>query len=174
MSPARAILLVGLVVAAAMPPARAAPPAAGRVEATPHFFVLRSRAPFEEVLTSLQEAVKRKNYVVTGVNDMDDTLARRAVEIGAAPLPYERYKIVGFCNLTLADQGLRISPDVGVFFPCRAVVFKARGAAETTVVAFRPMFLAPALDRPGMEAILRQAEADVLEILAEVAADSPQ
>lgn len=170
----RTVLLLALVVTAAMPQARASSQVAGLVQETPHFFVVKTGAPFDEVLTSLREAVKRKNYALTGVNDMDDTLARRAADIGGPPLPYERYKIVGFCSLTLADEGLRLSPDVGAFFPCRAVVFKARGAAETTVVAFRPMFLVTAVDTPGIERILRQAEADVLEILGEVAADSPR
>jgi uncharacterized protein (DUF302 family) len=67
-----------------------------------------------------------------------------------------------------------VSPDAGAFFPCRAVVFKPRAVAETTVVALRPMFLSAAVGTPGMERILRQAETDILEILTEVAADSPQ
>jgi uncharacterized protein (DUF302 family) len=160
-----------VVLAALLGPASAArPQAAGRVEQTPHLFIVRSRGSFDDVLTTLQEAIKRRNYVVTSINDLDDTLRRRGADVGGPSFDYERYKVVGFCNLTLADEAIRVNPHVGAFLPCRAVVYRERGARETTVVALRPHFLAPALGAP-MERVMRQAEADILAILAEVAAE---
>jgi uncharacterized protein (DUF302 family) len=152
--------------------ARAATPQEpGRVEQTPYLFIVRSRAPFDDVLTSLQEAIKRRNYVVTGINDLGETLRRRDTDVGGPPFAYEQYKAVGFCNLTLADEAIRANPHVGAFLPCRAVVYRERGARQTIVVAFRPSFLSAALGRDRMEPIMRQAEADILAILTEVAAD---
>jgi uncharacterized protein (DUF302 family) len=140
------------------------------LERTPAFFVLRLKAPFDDVMLLLQEAIKRRNYAVTGVNDLDDALARRAADVAGPPLPYERYKVVGFCSLTLADVALRLTPYVGALMPCRAVVFRSPGKDETVVVAFRPSFLVPALGA-GLERVMAQAEQDVLEILGEIAAD---
>lgn len=152
----------------------AAIPALGQqrpgVEQTPQLFIVRVPASFDDVMTSLQEAIKRRNYVVTGINNMDETLARRSADIGGPSLEYERYKIVGFCNLTLAAEAVRLNPFVGAFLPCRAVVYQQRGARETTVVAFRPSFIGQALGE-RMEGVMRQAEADILAILVEVAAD---
>lgn len=163
--------LGGLAIATTLlfsAPAGAQPPA---VERTPHLLIVRVKAPFDDVMTALQEAIKRRNYVITGINNMDDILAKRSAEVGGPSLEYERYKIVGFCNLSLADEGVRTNPNVGVFFPCRALVYKAKGVAETTVVAFRPTFLIPALGGAGMKELMERAEADILEILEEVVAD---
>jgi uncharacterized protein (DUF302 family) len=152
----------------------AAIPALGQqrpgVEQTPQLFIVRVPASFDDVMTSLQEAIKRRNYVVTGINNMDETLAQRSHDIGGPPLPWARYKVVGFCNLTLADEAVRLNPAVGAFLPCRAVVYQERGARETIVVALRPSFIGQALGE-RMEGVMRQTEADILAILAEVAAD---
>jgi uncharacterized protein (DUF302 family) len=141
------------------------------VEQTDHFFVVRRQAPFEDVMSVLQEAIKRRNYAITGVNHLDDTLARRAADVAGPELPYARYKVVGFCNLTLADEAVRLSPHVGAFMPCRAVVFQVRGSPETVVVAFRPTALGLALGDGGLGPVMERAERDVWLILTEVAAD---
>ncbi len=164
-------LLLSVALASLLGSAPVAPAQApGRVEQTPYVFIVRSPAGFDDVLTSLQEAIKRRNYVITGINHLDDTLRQRAADVGGPPFGYEQYKVVGFCNLTLADEAVRKNPHVGAFLPCRAVVYRARGARETTVVAFRPSSLAQALGQ-HVEGVMRQAEADILAILAEVAAD---
>lgn len=142
----------------------------GRVAETPALFIVRVPGEFDEVMTLLREAIQRRNYVVTGINELDETLERRAADVGAPPLAYERYKVVGFCNLTLADAAVRANPHVGAFLPCRAAVYRERGARETTIVAFRPSFLAAALGE-GIQRVMRQVEADLLAILVEVAAD---
>ena len=161
---AAALLLIETAALPALAQQRA------EVERTPQLFILRVPASFNDVMTSLQEAIKRRNYVVTGINDLDDTLAQRSRDVGGPPLPWERYKVVGFCNLTLADEAIRRNPSVGAFMPCRAVVYQERGARETTVIAFRPSFMGQGLGE-RMERLMQQVEADILAILAEVAAD---
>lgn len=160
---ALAVMLLGLAAASAQPPG---------VEQTPQLFIVRSRQSFDDVMMSLEEAIKRRNWMVTGINHMDDTLRRRAADLGDPAPDFERYKIVGLCNLTLADHAIRANPYVGVFLPCRALIYRARGTSETVVVTFRPSFLAPALGGvERMGPVMAQAEADLLAILAEVAAD---
>jgi uncharacterized protein (DUF302 family) len=163
-------VLVGalLLLEAALVPALAQPRPG--VEQTPQLFILRLSGSFDDVMTSLQEAIKRRNYVVTGVNNLDDTLARRSRDVGGPPLPWTRYKVVGFCNLTLADEALRHDPSVGAFMPCRAVVYEEPGTREITIIAFRPSFVGQGFGE-RMAGLMRQVEADILAILAEVAAD---
>lgn len=167
----RSLALLAALAWLLAPTRPATPQEPGRVEQTPHLFIVRSRAAFDDVLTSLQEAIKRRNYTVTSVNHLDDVLRKRGADVGGPPFGYEQYKVVGFCNLTLADDAIRANPHVGAFLPCRAVVYRERGARETTIVAFRPSFLAPALGMDRIEAIMRRTESDILAILAEVAAD---
>lgn len=164
-----AVLTAALAAALVSPaPGPAQPP---RVEQTDQLFIVRSRQSFDDVLAALEQAVRQRNWVVTGINHMDDTLRRRAADLGGRAPEFERYKIVGFCSLTLADEAIRAHPHVGVFLPCRAIVYRTRGASETTVVTFRPSFLAPALGVERMRRVMEQAEADILAILADVAAE---
>ena len=105
------------------------------LERTPHFLVVRVSGPFDEVMLLLQEAIKRRNYGITSINNLDDTLSRRAAETGGTGSPYQHYKVIGFCNLTLADDALRRHPYVGAFLPCRAAVYQSAGERSTTIVA---------------------------------------
>ncbi len=164
-------LVLGAVIVLAVPVERGTTRAAERIERTPQLFILRVPGAFDDVLTAFLEEIKRRNYVVTGVNHLDDTLARRAAELGTAPFGYERYKIVGFCNLTLAGEALRASPYVGALMPCRAVVFKVAGSRETTIAAVRPSLARfPGID-DALARIVEQAEADIVRILNAVAGD---
>jgi len=140
------------------------------VEQTPQLFIVRVAASFDDVMTSLQEAIKRRNYVVTGINNLDDTLAQRSRDIGGPSPTWAHYKVVGFCNLTLADEALRRNPSVGAFMPCRAVVYQERGVRETTVIAVRPSFMGQGFGE-RMEGLMQQVELDILAILTEVAGD---
>jgi uncharacterized protein (DUF302 family) len=168
--PSRRGVAAGLLVGAGLG-AVAARAESGAVHQEGAYLVVSVRAPFDEVLVLLQEAIKRRNYAVTGVNNLDDTLARRAADVAGPAPPYERYKIVGFCNLSLADAVLRDDPLVGALMPCRAVVFKRQGAPETVVAALRPRALAAALGTRGLDAVLEQLEADVVAILDDIAGD---
>lgn len=159
-------LVLSVAIAMAVGADRTAAQATARVERTPQLFIVRVPGAFDDVLAVFLEEIKRRNYVVTGVNHLDDTLARRLAAIGGAPLGYERYKIVGFCNLALAEKAIRQDPHVGALMPCRAVVFKRPGVPETTIATFRPSFLATALGLQGMDRLLGEADADILAILA--------
>ena len=162
-------LVLGVAIAMAVGADRTAAQATARVERTPQLFIVRVPGAFDDVLATLLEEIKRRNYVVTGTNHLDDTLARRAAELGGEPLAYERYKIVGFCNLTLAAEALRVSPYVGALMPCRAVVFKTPGSGETIIAAVRPSFARIPGSEDALERIIQQAEADIVQILNAVA-----
>jgi uncharacterized protein (DUF302 family) len=157
-----------LVAALGMAGSAAGGREASGLERTPHFLIVRVRGPFDEVMLLFQEAIKRRNYGITGINDLDEALGRRAADMGGAASPYQRYKVIGFCNLTLADEAIRLNPHAGTLLPCRAVVFRRPGADETVIVAIRPSFLVNAVRAPGMERIMEQVEADIHTILKDV------
>lgn len=142
------------------------------VERTEGLLVLTVKGPIQEVLTALQTAIARRNYFVAGINHLDDTLRRRAADLGK-PFDFDHYKILSFCNLTLADEGLRADPNLGAFMPCRLAVFVRKGRAEVTIVAMRPTFVSRALQTPEVQRLAAQVEADVVAILEMVAADLP-
>lgn len=83
-------LVLSVAIAMAVGADRTAAQATARVERTPQLFIVRVPGAFDDVLAVFLEEIKRRNYVVTGVNHLDDALARRAAETGLAPLGYER------------------------------------------------------------------------------------
>lgn len=147
-----------------------AEPGPGGVEQTGEFFVVRLKAPLSEVLTALEVAIARRNYFLAGTNNLDDTLRRRAADLGTS-FGFEHYKILSFCNLTLADEALRVHPYVGAFMPCRLAVFAKTGSPDVVIVTMRPTFLAKIFKSQEMERLAQAVEADVLEILRMVVAD---
>ena len=162
------IVIAGGGAASAESPSDAS---AARIEQTAALFILRVPLDPADALTALVEAIKRRNYFVVSVNPLDQTLSRRAAGVGAAPLLYEEYKVVSFCNLTLADEAIRLNPLIGALMPCRAVVFRVRGARETTIATFRPSFFSAHFEAGGMKRVVAQVEADILEILKGVAGE---
>lgn len=162
---ARPLLLWALALIVA-PPAGWAQ--SGRLEKTEHFYIVRTTESFEDAILSLTEAIQRRNYVVTGINSLDETLQSRRDAIGGPAFEYERYKVIGFCNLSLADEAIRVSPRIGAFMPCRVLVY--RQAGETVIVTFRPAFLAAAFGA-DMAPLVQRADEDILAILEAVAGD---
>jgi uncharacterized protein (DUF302 family) len=160
-------LLAGLLVLA---PAGVQAGERSRVERTESLLVLRVSEPFEEVLRLLEAAIARRNYFVAGTNHLDDTLRRRAAELGGG-FPFDHYKVLSFCNLSLAREALEAHPYLGAFMPCRLAVFVARGSAEVTIVSMRPTFLSRALGSPEVARLATRVEEDVLAMLEMVAGD---
>lgn len=142
------------------------------IERTEEFLVLRVKAPFQEVLAALEAAVARRNYFVVGINHLDNTLRRRAADLGTS-FDYDHYKIVSFCSLTLADEALRAEPAVGAFMPCRLALYVRKGSPEVVIVTMRPTFLARVFRSSDVERLATRVEADVVAILEMVAADLP-
>jgi uncharacterized protein (DUF302 family) len=139
-----------------------------QVERTEAFFVLRVKGPFEEVLTSLEEAIKRQNYFIAGHNNLDDTFRTRAAQLGTS-FEYAHYKILSFCNLTLGEEALRAHPFVGAFMPCRMAIYVPKGSPEVVIVTMRPTFISRIFKSQEVERLASQVEADILEILKAVA-----
>lgn len=140
------------------------------VEQSEAFFVLRVKGPLPDVLTALKAAIARRNYFLAGTNNLDDNLRQRAADLGK-PFDFDHYKILSFCNLTLADEALKVDPYVGAFMPCRLAVFVVKGSSEVIIVTLRPTFLSRVFRSSEMERLAAQVEGDVLAILEMVAAD---
>jgi uncharacterized protein (DUF302 family) len=115
-------------------------------------------------MTALEQAIQRLNYSIGRVNDLDDALRRRASELGGS-FEFDRYKILSFCNLTMAAEALAADPRVGALMPCRLAVFAPRGSSQVVVVTPRPTFLLGPSPPEALRRLAAQVEADVLEIL---------
>ena len=173
MTPRRAFLAAALLPALlVLAPGSGQAGEGGNIERTEELLVLRVKGPIQDVLTALQTAIARRNYFLAGTNHLDDALRRRAADLGRS-FDFDHYKILSFCNLTLADEALGADPAVGAFMPCRLVLFSSKGSPEVVILTMRPTFLARVFRSTEVQRLATRVEADVVAILEMVAADLP-
>ena len=117
--------------------------------------------PFDEVVVHLGAAITSANFRITGENDIGSGLRQR----GYADFP--RYRIIHFCNLELAREGILIDRRLGAIMPCRAAVYEQDGHSVIAMTSAAAM-IAP-LANPALDPFRRKLEAAFARILADAA-----
>ena len=74
---------------------------------------------------------------VTRIYDIDNIFEQTEREIGYT-IPFERYKIVEFCNLGSCAQLISQEMLAGVFMPLRFIVYQERGADAASIAFLKP------------------------------------
>ena len=116
--------------------------------------------PFEDVVLAVMDAIHGQNFRVTGENDIGEGLRKRGYD------DFPNYRIVHFCNLELAREGLLLDMRLGAIMPCRVAIYEEGGQ----VIVLLPSawsVLAP-LKNPELAAFQRKLEAVYRAILDEV------
>ncbi|MFP6869476.1 MAG: DUF302 domain-containing protein [Nitrospinota bacterium] len=126
------------------------------------YFTVRVEGEFSQVVADLKKAIRVNNYFVGEMTNVDTGLKKRGElkKVGVA-----HYKIIGYCNLSLAGQALRINPNIGVFMPCRLAVYQKTGSKEVIVAAMRPTYMARVFKDPGVKKMAEEVEKVLLRIL---------
>ncbi len=157
-----AALLLGLVSA----PALAMEPVGER--RGPFLWSKTVEGTFGQVVDDLKTAVASMNFPVGTIKDYRVSLGRRLEQLGGGTLPFEHYQIIEFCNVQLALKALSTDLRIGIFMPCRMVVFAARGADRVTLMTVNPDFMVKALDNPEVRVFSTRVEAVIREIFLTV------
>lgn len=118
-------------------------------------------APFDEAVVQLTAAITAANFRVTGENDIGSGLSQR----GHREFP--RYRVIHFCNLELAREGLLVDPRLGAVMPCRAAVYEHRGRV-LIALATGAAVVAP-LENPALIPFQRKLDEAFRRILKDVA-----
>ncbi|MEE8435267.1 MAG: DUF302 domain-containing protein [bacterium] len=144
-----------------------AKPGLGEVRG-PYLWIKTVSGDFEQVVEDIKGAVASRNFPVGAVRDYRESFSRRLKQIGGGSLPFEHYRIIEFCNVQLAIKSLSIDLRMGIFMPCRIVVFSPAGGEKITLMTVNPSFMAKALDNPALAPIAREVEAVIREIFQAV------
>ena len=123
---------------------------------------------FDELLEDLTKEIEVHNYRVTRIYDIDNIFEQTEREIGY-PIPFERYKIVEFCNLGSCAQLISQEMLAGVFMPLRFIVYQETGANLASIAFLKPSAFARHFDSPPLAATAASLEADMTEVLDELA-----
>ena len=85
------------------------------------FYQVETLNPYDEVLAELEVAIAEHNFRITGHSRVGKVIRER----GAVNFP--EYDTIQFCNLTLAQTVLEISPQAIGFMPCNVVAYQFAG-----------------------------------------------
>ena len=123
---------------------------------------------FDALLDDLTKEIEVRNYRVTRIYDIDNIFEQTEREIGYT-IPFERYKIVEFCNLGSCAQLISQEMLAGVFMPLRFIVFQRTGAEIASIAFLKPSAFARQFDSPPLAATAAMLEEDMTEALDELA-----
>lgn len=88
--------------------------------------------PFNEVVATVTENLKRQGFGIITSIDMKATLKEKL------NIDFREYKILGACNPQFAHKALIAEPQIGVMLPCNVVV-QQQNDGIVTVSAVNPM-----------------------------------
>ena len=123
---------------------------------------------FDELLDDLTKEIEVRNYRVTRIYDIDNIFEQTEREV-AYSIPFERYKIVEFCNLGSCAQLISQEMLAGVFMPLRFIVYQETGSDLASIAFLKPGAFARQFDSPPLAATAAMLEGDMAEILDELA-----
>lgn len=123
---------------------------------------------FDSLLDDLTKEIEVHNYRVTRIYDIDNIFEQSEREIGY-PIPFERYKIVEFCNLGSCAKLISQEMRAGVFMPLRFIVYQETGSDLASIAFLRPSAFARQFDSPPLAATAALLEGDMTDVLEELA-----
>lgn len=118
------------------------------------------RAPYDEALLQVVEALKTEGFGVLTEVDIKETLKKK---IG---VDFRRYKIFGACNPALAHEALQSDLTAGLMMPCNVIVYEADGGGAVVVTVDPTQAVAGQAHLMGVAEQVRAKLVRVLERLS--------
>ncbi|MDX8389705.1 MAG: DUF302 domain-containing protein [Mariprofundaceae bacterium] len=109
----------------------------------------------EEAVTA---ALKDVGFGILTRIDVAETLKKK-IDVDRPP-----YVILGACNPKLANQGLNVEEELGLFLPCNVIVYKNK-TEETRVSIIDPAAMVGMIDNPELECLMKEARPLLVQAL---------
>jgi uncharacterized protein (DUF302 family) len=120
---------------------------------------IESNKSFDETVSLLTEKIEANQFKVLHIHDVQATLAGKGIE-------HPHYKIVEFCRAPAAKRVLDADPLVGLFLPCRVIVFERAG--KTEVVAMSPKLMRQFFPKADLSDLPEVIDTDIQKMLEEL------
>jgi uncharacterized protein (DUF302 family) len=111
-----------------------------------YFMARRVSQNFETALAAVTEALKAEGFGVLTEIDVQHTLKTK---LG---IDFQKYKILGACNPSLAHKALQAENQIGVLLPCNVVV-QEHPDGRVEVSAMDPAAAMQAIGNPALDGI---------------------
>jgi uncharacterized protein (DUF302 family) len=113
---------------------------------------------FDEIVARIEELTAEKQFRVLHIHDVKQTLSEKGLERGP-------FKIVEICNAKFAHNALGVTPDVGLFMPCKINVYTEGG--KTIISAMNPRMISEFFDSPILKELADEVDTIVRSIVDE-------
>jgi uncharacterized protein (DUF302 family) len=113
---------------------------------------------FDEVVAKIEELTASKQFRVLHVHNVQQTLKDKGLD-------REPYKIIEICNAKFAHGALNVSPEVGLFMPCKINVYTKDG--ETIITAMNPKMISEFFDDPKLKDLADEVDKIMRSIVDE-------
>lgn len=130
----------------------------------PYLWVKTVQGNFQEVVDAVLSATSVKNFPASGGRNYKESYTRRLEQLGGGELPFKEYRILEFCNVQLAMQAMAADLRIGIFMPCRMVVFQGNTGNTITLMTVNPDFFLRTLKTPELKTFAKAVEGVILEI----------
>jgi uncharacterized protein (DUF302 family) len=120
---------------------------------------IESNKDFNETVSSLTKKIEDNQFKVLHIHDVQATLASKGIK-------HSPYKIVEFCRAPAAKRVLDTDPLIGLFLPCRAIVFEKSGKIE--VVAMSPKLMRQFFPKANLSDLPETIDSEIQKILGEL------
>jgi len=81
--------------------------------------------PFDKVDYLIREALSKVGFGIISEIDIQKTFKEKL------DIDYNRYTVLGACNPSLANEALKIEPEVGMLMPCNIIFWENRDKSVT-------------------------------------------
>ena len=123
--------------------------------------IVESSKPLDRVVKDLEAAVARHKFGVLGVHDLRAKMAEKGVEFA------RECRIFEVCNPHQAKKVLEANLEISTALPCRISVYEEGGV--TKLATIKPSAMIELYGTPGLQAVAKEVEATLTDIMAEAA-----
>jgi uncharacterized protein (DUF302 family) len=122
-------------------------------------YKVSSKKSFVETVKVLQEEIVKAGMRVLHVHDIQKALGEKGFQ-------REPFKIIEFCSARYAYNFLNLSSDIGLFLPCKIVVFQEDN--QVFVSALRPLVLNKFFPELGLQKEIKEINEVIHKIVEAV------
>ena len=123
-------------------------------------YIVDSKKSVAQAVADLQEAVKRHNFGVLHIHNLQETMRKKGVDFP------DECQILEICNPHKAREVLASDMSLNMALPCRVSVYSQGGA--TKIGMLRPSALLATLsDSPALAAVALEVEAATIRMIEE-------
>jgi uncharacterized protein (DUF302 family) len=128
----------------------------------PPIYSVDSTRPLPAVRTALEAACASRGFGVLGVHDLGAKLAEKGFPLGESCVLYE------ICSPPVAKRAIEADARLAAVLPCRVALTTEKGG-RVRLSTIRPTVLVKLFDGPEVDALAREVQLALGEILAEAA-----